>query len=93
MARSSAKFSVGDTVLFLGSSQSRYGSNSSSDKYIGWHVTISQVHRSADPHAYTIKEFDEDYGFEFWFSENCFEMIALPELPEFEACEDIGILF
>lgn len=74
------KFGVGDRVIFLGSAMSCYGTNKRSDKYIGTTVTIKERHPTGHPYAYIFKEFGQEY----FFSENCFEVV-LPDLPEFEA--------
>lgn len=81
------KFSVNDSVLFLGTKRSAYGHNCSLDKYIGDIVTIKDVHNIADPPAYTFKE---SRG--YWVSENCFERVCL-DLPEFEACGALDELY
>ena len=91
--REDAKFCEGEMALFLGSDKSFYGRNKSMNKYDGEYITIGQVHKTANPVAYTIYEFEKEYGFDYWVSENCFEKVELPELPEFDVCEDIGILF
>ena len=83
-----AKLKVGDEVIFLGSKGSEYGYRSWSDKLIGSFVTIKDVHHYADPPAYLIAQ-DEAV---FWYAEECFEVIALDNLPEFES-SDSGVLF
>lgn len=75
------KYNVGDHVVFLGSKCSTYGRNPATDKYIGEIVGILAVHDWAtDPPAYQISSGDTS----FWYAENCFSAVELPDLPEFE---------
>lgn len=82
-------FMSDDMCIFLGSEKSCYGVNHHSDKYIGHTVTIDRIHPTGYPYAYTFREFDSGY----WFSENCFEPILHPDLPEFEVNLSIEELF
>lgn len=81
------KFKSGDTAIFLGSTNSRYGHNRYADKYVGSLVTIKSRHPNVNPYAYTIEEFSRDY----WFEERCFDMVA-PELPDFVAEMELDVL-
>ena len=81
------KFKSGDTAIFLGSTNSRYGHDRYTDKYVGSLVTIKMKHPAVRPYAYTIEEFSPDY----WFEEICFDMVA-PELPDFVADMELDIL-
>lgn len=62
-----ARFATGDHVIFLGSEKSCYGTNRSSDKYIGKIVTIGKIHPTGYPYAYTFKEFENDFFLRYWF--------------------------
>lgn len=81
------KFKSGDTAIFLGSTNSRYGHNRGTDKYIGNLVTIKKRHPDVHPYAYIIEEFSRGY----WFDECCFETVA-PELPDFVADMELDML-
>lgn len=81
------KFKSGDTAIFLGSTNSRYGHNRYADKYVGSLVTIKSRHPDVHPYAYRIEEFCRDY----WFEERCFDMVA-PELPDFVADMELDML-
>lgn len=81
-------FAKGDRAIFLGSSDSCYGENPRSAKYIGEVVTIKDIYPGAHPYAYLFQEFGET----FWFSEDCFDPMVLPELPEFVAAQSLDML-
>ena len=75
----SKKYSVGDSVVFLGSKESRYGYRCETDDLIGTVVTIRAVYPKPQHNAYMINEDTEH----FWYAENCFESQPVLDLPEF----------
>ena len=84
-------YKVGDVVRVRLFKNCIFGIHPDMKRYIEEDVIIKSVRyeRGYKAFRYTIREDLEKW----WWSEECFEPIMLPELPEFEACEDIGILF
>lgn len=89
MRKRNSPFNVGDVVMFLGSDSSQYGYKASSDKYIGLETKITGIHPDVeDPYAYRMDLDKSGY----WYAENCFDAILMPDLPEFAADMELDML-
>lgn len=84
------KYKVGDSAVFLGSKESRYGYRPETDELIGTVVTIRAVYPGSEHNAYLI----EEDPVHFWYAEDCFESQSVLDLPEFHVAklDDLNIL-
>lgn len=84
-------YKVGDVVRVKPFKNCIFGISPDMRRYIGEDVVITRVRyeQGYEAFRYTIREDFEKW----WWSDECFEPIMLPELPEFEGCFDLNILF